>query len=74
MVAVTINRFVIIGYYKYYSKVYTARNVYLMIAALWMFSFGMVRWRISNNLNLHLVLCRLPLLCLIFGERLVWMK
>jgi len=42
MVAVTINRFVIIGYYEYYSKVYTARNVYLMIAALWMFSFGMI--------------------------------
>lgn len=43
MVAVTINRFVIIGYYNYYSKVYTAKNVYFMIAALWIFSFGMVR-------------------------------
>ena len=49
MVAVTINRFVIIGYYEYYSKVYTARNVYLMIAALWMFSFGMVRRRFFEN-------------------------
>ena len=42
MVAVTINRFVIIGCYKYYSRIYTPRNVNLMIAALWIFSFGMV--------------------------------
>jgi len=42
MVAVTINRFVIIGCYKYYSKIYTVRNVYFMIAALWIFSFGMI--------------------------------
>ena len=42
MVAITINRYVIIGCFKYYAKIYTPRNVYLMIAALWIFSFGMI--------------------------------
>jgi len=42
MVAVTINRYVIIGCFKHYSRIYTPAKVYMMIAALWMFSFGMI--------------------------------
>jgi len=42
MVAITINRYVIIGCFKYYAKIYTPKNVYIMIAALWIFSFGMI--------------------------------
>ena len=42
MVAVTINRFVIIACYKHYARIYTKTNVILMIVALWMFSFGMI--------------------------------
>jgi len=42
MVAITINRYVLIAYYGNYSRIYSPRNVLLMIAAVWTFSFGMI--------------------------------
>jgi len=42
MVAITINRYVLIAYYSYYKRVYTLKNTLLMIAAVWIFSFGMI--------------------------------
>ena len=42
MVAITINRYVIIGCFKHYTRIYTPRNVFIMIAVLWLFSFGMI--------------------------------
>ena len=42
MVAVTINRYVIIGCFKHYASIYNKRNVILMIVVLWIFSFGMI--------------------------------
>ena len=42
MVAVTINRYVIIGCYSHYATLYKPSAVYMMIAALWIFSFGMI--------------------------------
>jgi len=42
MVAITINRYVLIAYYGYYSKIYSPRNIWLMLAAVWIFSFGMI--------------------------------
>ena len=69
MVAVTINRFVIIGFYKYYSRIYTPRNVNFMIAALWIFSFGMVMiCENSTVLTATDLFSRFFLLWLIYGE------
>jgi len=42
MVAITINRYVLIAYYGYYSRIYSSRNILLMLAAVWIFSFGMI--------------------------------
>ena len=42
MVAVTINRYVIIGCFKHYANIYSKRKVILMIVVLWIFSFGMI--------------------------------
>eukprot|EP00092_Neocalanus_flemingeri_P002576 GFUD01002758.1.p1 GENE.GFUD01002758.1~~GFUD01002758.1.p1 ORF type:complete len:422 (+),score=88.37 GFUD01002758.1:84-1349(+) len=42
MVAITINRYVLIAYYGNYSRIYSPCNILLMIAAVWIFSFGMI--------------------------------
>lgn len=42
MVAITINRYVLIAYYSNYSKIYSRRNIFIMISAVWIFSFGMI--------------------------------
>jgi len=42
MVAITINRYVLISYYNHYTRIYTPINTALMIAAVWIFSFGMI--------------------------------
>jgi len=42
MVAITINRYVLIAYYGYYNRIYSSGNILLMLAAVWIFSFGMI--------------------------------
>lgn len=42
MVAITINRYVLIACPGYYSKIYSRLNILLMMAGVWMFSFGLV--------------------------------
>lgn len=42
MVAITINRYVLISCHAQYSRIYSRTNIWLMIAAVWLFSFGMM--------------------------------
>ena len=42
MVAITINRYVLIAFYGYYRQIYSYRNIFFMLAAVWIFSFGMI--------------------------------
>jgi len=42
MVAITVNRVVSIAWYRQYHKIYSNRNVLIMIAFVWIFSFGMI--------------------------------
>ncbi|XP_041981137.1 G-protein coupled receptor moody-like [Aricia agestis] len=40
--AITINRYIIIAHPRLYPKLYTSRNIGIMIAIIWIFSFGML--------------------------------
>jgi len=42
MVAITINRYVLIAFHGYYRKIYSYRNIIFMLLAVWTFSFGMI--------------------------------
>jgi len=42
MVAITVNRYVLIVYHKYYRKIYSTKNIWFMLLAVWLFSFGMI--------------------------------
>merc|ERR1712179_480177 len=42
MVAITVNRYVLIAFHGYYRKIYTYRNIVIMLLAVWTFSFGMI--------------------------------
>ena len=42
MVAITVNRYVLIAFHGYYRKIYTYRNIIIMLFAVWTFSFGMI--------------------------------
>jgi len=42
MVAITINRYVLIAYHGLYHRIYTRTNITLMIASVWAFSFGIM--------------------------------
>ncbi|CAB3247175.1 unnamed protein product [Arctia plantaginis] len=40
VLSITINRYILISHPRQYVKIYTKRNLCLMIASLWLFSFG----------------------------------
>ena len=42
LTAITINRYISICHRGFYSKIYSSRNVYIMICIMWLFSFGFV--------------------------------
>jgi len=42
MVAITINRYVLVAFHAYYRQIYTCKNICLMLTAVWIFSFGMI--------------------------------
>jgi len=42
MVAITINRYILIACHANYSRIYSHLNIFLMIAFVWIFSFGMM--------------------------------
>ncbi|XP_042873900.1 protein trapped in endoderm-1-like [Penaeus japonicus] len=42
MVAITINRYILISHHGLYDRVYRRRYIVLMIAFVWLFSFGMM--------------------------------
>lgn len=42
MVAITINRYVLIAYHAHYHRIYTKTNIALMIVGVWAFSFGIM--------------------------------
>jgi len=42
MVAITINRYILIACHANYSRIYSHMNIFLMIAFVWLFSFGMM--------------------------------
>jgi len=42
MVAITINRYVLISYHAHYHRIYTKPNIALMILLVWGFSFGIM--------------------------------
>ena len=42
MVAITVNRYVLITYHGRYNYIYSKTNIILMIFGVWMFSFGMI--------------------------------
>ena len=42
MVAITVNRYVLITYHGRYNYIYSKTNIVLMIFGVWMFSFGMI--------------------------------
>ena len=39
LTAITINRYILICHQGFYSKIYSSRNVYIMICIMWLFSF-----------------------------------
>ena len=40
LTAITINRYISICHRGFYSKIYSSRNIYIMICIMWLFSFG----------------------------------
>ncbi|XP_045592255.1 protein trapped in endoderm-1 [Procambarus clarkii] len=42
MVAITLNRYILIAHHGLYDRVYRHHYIYLMIAVVWLFSFGMM--------------------------------
>ncbi|KAK8718618.1 hypothetical protein OTU49_014599, partial [Cherax quadricarinatus] len=42
MVAITINRYILIAHHGLYDRIYRSHYIYLMIAVVWLFSFGMM--------------------------------
>jgi hypothetical protein len=42
MVAITVNRYVLISCHGRYGRIYSRLNIFLMVAAVWLFSFGMM--------------------------------
>ena len=42
MVAITVNRYVLITYHGRYNYIYSRLNILLMILGVWIFSFGMI--------------------------------
>ncbi|XP_050731478.1 protein trapped in endoderm-1-like [Eriocheir sinensis] len=42
MVAITVNRYILIAHHGLYDRVYRQHFIYLMIALIWLFSFGMM--------------------------------
>ncbi|KAK8392930.1 hypothetical protein O3P69_013153 [Scylla paramamosain] len=42
MVAITVNRYILIAHHNLYDRVYRQHFIYLMIAFIWLFSFGMM--------------------------------
>lgn len=42
MVAITINRYILIACHANYSRIYSHLHIFLMIAFVWLFSFGMM--------------------------------
>lgn len=42
MVAITVNRYILISCHANYSRIFSGLNIWLMIAFVWLFSFGMM--------------------------------
>ena len=42
MVAITVNRYVLISCHGYYATIYSRTNIVLMVLTVWAFSFGMI--------------------------------
>lgn len=42
MVAITVNRYVLISYHGSYHQIYSRTNILAMVAIVWLFSFGMI--------------------------------
>lgn len=42
MVAITVNRYVLITYHGSYHTIYSRTNIMMMVAVVWFFSFGMI--------------------------------
>ena len=40
LMAITVNRYILVCHPGYYSKIYCSRNVYVMIGIMWLFTFG----------------------------------
>lgn len=53
MVAITINRYVLISCHGNYGRIYSRTNIFLMIVFVWLFSFGMLvpPWRKFGELS-----------------------
>ncbi|XP_077290199.1 trapped in endoderm 1 [Arctopsyche grandis] len=42
MVAITLNRYVLIAYYDLYGRLYSKRNIYIQLTFIWIFAFGLM--------------------------------
>lgn len=42
MVAITLNRYILIAYYDLYARVYTTLNIWFQLCSIWLISFGLM--------------------------------